>query len=202
MNAKRWFAWVCLALMLVAEIMLYHANHERDAALDALHKAQLELSDANAKLGDSANSTPGEQTSLVGFLKAQNAGLVAKVSLLQSNLDRLEAESQETAAHLTRARDAIQLQQASMQQLQVQQQQATMVANANACINNLHMIATAKTQWALDKQKSTSDVPTVQDLQPYFKDGILPVCPDGGTYSINAVGEAPTCSVPGHVLPP
>jgi len=44
-------------------------------------------------------------------------------------------------------------------------------------------------------------LPTAQYLAPYLKDGVMPVCPDGGTYSINAAGEPPTCSVPGHVLP-
>jgi hypothetical protein len=55
--------------------------------------------------------------------------------------------------------------------------------------------------WALEKNKTPDAIPTVQDLLPYFKDGILPVCPSGGTYAINAVGEAPTCSIPGHALP-
>ena len=55
----------------------------------------------------------------------------------------------------------------------------------------------AKAQWALEKQKGPTDVPTGQDLAPYFKDGVLPVCPDGGTYTINAIGALPTCSVPG-----
>ena len=43
MNAKRWFAWVCLALMLVAEVLLFRANHARDQAQtdwrDAVHQS-------------------------------------------------------------------------------------------------------------------------------------------------------------------
>jgi hypothetical protein len=38
-------------------------------------------------------------------------------------------------------------------------------------------------------------------LLPYFKDGVIPACPAGGTYTLNAVGELPSCTVPGHVLP-
>jgi hypothetical protein len=40
----------------------------------------------------------------------------------------------------------------------------------------------------------------VKDLLPYLKDGVFPVCPDGGTYSINSVDAVPTCSVAGHSL--
>ena len=201
MNAKRWFAWVCLAGMLVAEIMLFRANHARDQALVDLRDAQQQLRDLQAQVGTLTNSGSGQQSALVTFLRTQNAGLTAKVSDLQKKVDELQKESQQTAEHLSTARTALQLQQENLQKLQAQQQQAALAANANACINNLRAIDAAKTQWALDKEKNATDVPTVQDLTPYFKDGLFPVCPDGGTYTINAVGEPPTCSIPGHVLP-
>ncbi len=67
------------------------------------------------------------------------------------------------------------------------------------CINNLRRIDAAKNVWALEYGKTNGDVPTVDDLKPYL-DG-FPVCPSGGTYSINPLGELPTCSVPGHALP-
>jgi hypothetical protein len=74
----------------------------------------------------------------------------------------------------------------------------------NACINNLRLIDAAKQQWALENRKSATDTPTMQDLQPYLghgPKGEFPVCPNGGVYTIGAVGEKPTCSIPGHVLP-
>ena len=49
-------------------------------------------------------------------------------------------------------------------------------------------------------QLSTSRI-TVQDLVPYFPTKSMPVCPAGGVYTLNPVGLAPICSVPGHVLP-
>ena len=55
-------------------------------------------------------------------------------------------------------------------------------------------------QWALENGKTADAVPTQQDLLPYFKGQIFPVCPSGGTYTIGTVGEVPTCSIPGHVL--
>jgi chromosome segregation ATPase len=201
MNAKRWFAWVCLALMLVAEIFLFRANHERDAALTDLRDAQQQLHQAQAELDDLKNSSAGSQAAEISSLRKQNEVLTGKVAALQKNVEQLQAESRQTAQHLTTARTALELQQANLQQLQTEQQQAKLAANANACINNLRQIDAAKQQWALDKEKTADAVPTAQDLLPYLKDGIFPVCPDGGNYTINAVGELPTCSIQGHVLP-
>jgi hypothetical protein len=69
----------------------------------------------------------------------------------------------------------------------------------NACINNLRRIDAAKQEWALEKNKTNGDIPTKEDLMPYI--GRWPVCPSGGTYSINPIGEPPTCSFSGHKLP-
>ncbi len=69
------------------------------------------------------------------------------------------------------------------------------------CLNNLRLIDDAKQQWATDFEKPDSAVPSEKDLSPYLKNGVLPVCPSGGIYLINAVDELPTCSIPGHALP-
>jgi hypothetical protein len=76
---------------------------------------------------------------------------------------------------------------------------ARQTSQENACINNLRQIDAAKNQWALEKGKKTGDVPTQEDLLPYLSR--WPHCPAGGTYTIGAIGEAPTCSIPGHALP-
>ena len=76
------------------------------------------------------------------------------------------------------------------------------VSMQNACINNLRQIDAAKQQWALGNGKNPGDVPTAEDLKPFFKNGVFPTCPAGGTYVIGAVSNAPTCSIPGHKLPP
>ena len=201
MNAKRWFAWVCLALMLVAEFFLFRANHERDAARTDLRDAQTQLHAAQAELEELKNSSAGRQASEISGLRKQNEVLTGKVSALQKNLESVQANSQKTEQRLSKARTALELQQANLQQLQTEQQQARVAANANACINNLRLLDAAKQQWALDKNKAAEAVPTSQELLPYLKDGIFPVCPDGGVYSLNAVGEIPACSVQGHVLP-
>ena len=71
-----------------------------------------------------------------------------------------------------------------------------------ACINNLKLIELAKHQWAMEKKKSATAVPTLADLQPYLGNARGPLrCPQGGDYTVGAVGQPPTCSVPGHALP-
>jgi prepilin-type N-terminal cleavage/methylation domain-containing protein len=72
----------------------------------------------------------------------------------------------------------------------------------NACIANLKQIEGAKANWAMENRKTNADTPGVADLYGatlYIKKE--PVCPASGTYAINAVDSAPTCTVAGHALP-
>jgi hypothetical protein len=80
------------------------------------------------------------------------------------------------------------------------------------CIDTLRQIDGAKQQWALENHASSNAVPTWKDLLPYGGRGrdydptfdwnvhFPPRCPAGGTYTIERVADAPTCSFPGHVL--
>jgi hypothetical protein len=79
------------------------------------------------------------------------------------------------------------------------------VSNATICKHNLKNINLAKEQWALENKKSADAVPTWNDLlgsvtpsAPYLSG--MPKCPDGGTYTLNAVSKNPTCSIPGHTI--
>jgi septal ring factor EnvC (AmiA/AmiB activator) len=72
----------------------------------------------------------------------------------------------------------------------------------NACLNNLRQIDGAKQQWALENRKTAETIPSAQDIGAYLKDGVLPKCPGGGAYTLNAVGAHPACSIPGHALSP
>jgi hypothetical protein len=77
----------------------------------------------------------------------------------------------------------------------------------NACINNLRQIDAAAQEFALEKGKTNGEaINYPNDLTPYInKDGKIPPCPKGGIYSINKVGDNPTCSLGttnwSHVLP-
>lgn len=73
-------------------------------------------------------------------------------------------------------------------------------AHANLCLSQLRQIDGAKQQWALENRKPAGTQPTWEEVAAYLKDGILPACLAGGSYTLNAVGIASTCSVPGHAL--
>ena len=72
-------------------------------------------------------------------------------------------------------------------------------AHRKTCINNLRIIERAKEEYTCCISQGAADdyVPTIKDLKLYLakfgKEG-MPVCPDGGTYSINAMTSRPTCS--------
>jgi prepilin-type N-terminal cleavage/methylation domain-containing protein len=79
-------------------------------------------------------------------------------------------------------------------------------ARKNTCINNLRLIDGAKQTWALETNAAKSASPASASLVSYIgRPGAtaLPVCPSGGTYTMNAVSTGPTCSLSasGHTLP-
>lgn len=68
------------------------------------------------------------------------------------------------------------------------------------CIANLKQIDSAKEQCAMEQKWDSGNACSFADLVPtYIK--TQPSCPSGGTYTVNAIGTPPTCSVNGHVLP-
>ena len=206
MNLKRWFAWLCLALMLVAEILLFRAVREKEAAQTDLRAAQFQASQLQKDLDDLKNSNTGLQASEILRLRNQNEIYTNRLAKAQSAIDDLVAELGQTTQQLATARTALQLQQDHLQQLQTENRLVTdaglAIIHRNTCINNLRQIDGAKQQWALEKNKAVDAVPTVKDLLPYLKGGVFPVCPDGGTYFINSVEAVPTCTVAGHALAP
>jgi competence protein ComGC len=75
----------------------------------------------------------------------------------------------------------------------------------NSCIANLKQIDGANQQWALENNKTDSDMVDPKGSVTYLKGGVAPTCPDGGSYTIAVlVSNAPTCSLGatlGHSLP-
>jgi len=70
-----------------------------------------------------------------------------------------------------------------------------------ACIANLKQIDGAKSTWALENKKISTDTPVTSDLfgaTAYVRDE--PGCPANGTYALNDVSTKPTCTVAGHTL--
>jgi prepilin-type N-terminal cleavage/methylation domain-containing protein len=77
------------------------------------------------------------------------------------------------------------------------------ISQKNACINNLRQIDAAKATWALETKQVTTATPNTTDLYGstnYLRD--VPLCPGGGSYSLNQIDTKPTCSLSteGHVL--
>ena len=209
MTLKRWVLWLCLAALLVGEFFLFSANRQRDAAQVALREARQEAGQLRDQLDQLKNSSVATLSGENARLRKESQGLSQKNARLQAENNQLRGTSQRLAQQL-----------ATMQQQpppQTEEQPAMAseqpaeppeppvppeIARRNACINNLRLIDAAKQQWALENSKTDEAVPVAQDLLPYFRDGIFPMCPSGGQYLINAVAVPPACTVPGHVLPP
>lgn len=68
------------------------------------------------------------------------------------------------------------------------------------CLNNLRMLDAAKEQCALEKGLKNDAAVEQSSLSKYLLRGKMPACPAGGTYTLNPIGSAPTCSTPGHAL--
>ena len=210
MNLKRWFLWLCLAVLVAGEIMLFKANQQRDAAIVDRDKARHEAAQARADLQQFQASAAAAQGAESDRLRRENQNLAQTLTQLKNETNRLQQANRQLTQQLAAIGETAQQQQERLQQWDaasrqaraaVQQSQSQAVIERNACIANLKLIDAAKLQWALEYNKTEDAIPTAQDLLPYFKDGVVPVCPSGGTYTINAVGQAPTCSIPGHALP-
>ncbi|HEU6449065.1 MAG TPA: hypothetical protein VFV23_11570 [Verrucomicrobiae bacterium] len=203
MKLKDVFLGICIAALIASEIFLFRANSQKNAALTQANASKQMAAQLQQQLDQYKNTTVTTQSSDNDRLRKENVKLSQNVAQLQNTITQLQAQNEKLTQQLTTARTAVQLQQEHLQQLQTENQQAAQadVEERNACINNLRQIDAAKQQWALENNRTAADIPTEQDLLPYLRDNLFPVCPSGGSYTINAVGILPACSVPGHLLP-
>ena len=208
MTLKRWVLWLCIAALLASAFFLFKANLQRDAALVQLREAKQEAGQLRAQLDQLKNSSVAALSAENARLRAENQNLTQKFSRLQNENRQLHKVNQQMTQQLQTTSDAAQQQQMPAEDQPAvpapepsTQQSAAAVAQLNTCINHLRQIDAAKQQWALENSKTDDDIPTALELLPYLKDAVFPTCPSGGTYTINAVGVPPTCSIPGHALP-
>lgn len=200
MKLKSWVVWLVVVAVLASEIFLFSANRQKDAARVAWRAEQQRADDLQTQLDQIKSAGIGQQNAELSRLRAENQDLPR----LRNQVTQLQTANQKLTQQLNATLTAAQQQQAQLQQIAVENQQAQADSDRNTCINHLRQIDAAKQQWALEHNKTADAVPTVQDIAPYIKldaNGNIPACPDGGTYTIGAVGEVPTCSIPGHVLP-
>src|SRR3954470_6124148 len=74
-------------------------------------------------------------------------------------------------------------------------------ARQQLCIENLSQIESAKQIWGVENAKKDGDVPAQTELiGPSLYMKLDPVCPAGGTYSLNGIGFNATCTIGGHSL--
>ena len=213
MKLKDWVLWLCVAALLATEVFLFLAKSQKDAAVVQLHESQQKVAQLQSDLDKLKSSSVATLSTENARLRAENQGLTQKFSQLQNEINQLRQQNQKLTQQVETAHNTLQQQQEQLQQMQTENQQANTApepaaeqslspsAQLNACINNLRQIDAAKQQWALENDKTADAIPSAQDLLPYLSNLVFPVCPFGGTYTINAVGVPPTCSVPGHVLP-
>jgi chromosome segregation ATPase len=208
MKLKDVFLGVCIVALLASEFFLFSANRQKDALLSQLNGSKQEAAQLQTELDSLKTVSATSQSTENDRFRRENAALAQNLSAAQNTIADLRAANQQLAGQLGTAREAVQLQQEHLQQLQTENQatraaaqQSDPEAERNACINNLRQIDAAKNQWALENSKPVGAVPTEQDIAAYLKDNVIPVCPSGGAYTIGAVGVPPTCSIPGHVLP-
>jgi septal ring factor EnvC (AmiA/AmiB activator) len=212
MKFNNWVLWLCVAALLATEVFLFVANRQKDAALVQLRESQQKVEQLQAELDQLKNSSVSTLRTENARLRAENQGLTQKFSQLQNQNRQLQQQEQKLSQQLETAHSAAQQQQQQLEQMQTESQQAGTSATEsaadtsasvqqNACINNLRLIDAAKQEWALEFNRPATALPTVQDLQPYFTDGLIPTCPAGGVYALNPAGVTPTCSIPGHLLP-
>jgi hypothetical protein len=208
MKLKDVFLGVCIVALLASEFFLFSANRQKDALLSQLNGSKQETAQLQTELDSLKTVSATSQSTENDRFRRENAALAQNLSAAQNTIAQLRAANQQLTGQLGTAREAVQLQQEHLQQLQADSQATRAAAppsdadaERNACINNLRQIDAAKNQWALENSKSLGAVPTEQDIAAYLKDNVIPVCPGGGAYTIGAVGVSPTCSIPGHVLP-
>ena len=210
MKIKTWVVWLVVVVFLVSEILLFSASRQKDAALVSFHAERERADQLQAQLDELKNSNAGASAAEIARLRADNQDLPR----LRNQVTQLQTANRKLNQQLKATLTAAQQQQAQLEQVAAENQQARATVQAaadvvaaaarNTCINHLRQIDAAKQQWALEKNKTADAIPTVQDIAPYIKldaNGNIPGCPSGGTYTLNAVGELPSCSVPGHVLP-
>jgi hypothetical protein len=212
MNAKGWLLWICLAIIFVSLPLLFFANYQRNAAQAEALDLRQQVDQLQSRMNDLQSSSVANLETDNARLRAENQGYSQKLATATNDLAQLAAARDKLAGQLQTARLALSMQQDHLQQLTTINQQAQTAASTPAplspddaqalCLRNLRQLDSAKQAWAVDNSKDDTDVPTARDLLPYLKGNALPSCPSGGTYVIGAMNELPTCSVPGHVLPP
>jgi DNA repair exonuclease SbcCD ATPase subunit len=217
---KTLLPWLCVLGLAIGLGLVYSASQKKDAELAALREESQQLQQLRAELEATNSVRPQAQSDELTRLRKDNEDLLRlrnEVGQLRKDKQQLAAQVQTAQAQAQGAQAQVQAQRANPAQAPAPgpldpAAQAAFAARygvtpqtpeqqqAAVCLNNLRQIEGAKQQWALEKQKPSGALLTATDLAPYLKTNVLPTCPAGGVYTINPVGYAPLCNIPGHAL--
>jgi hypothetical protein len=196
MKFKTILDWRFVPVLLASGILFIAGCGNQNTELVTQHQKELEA--VRAELEQTKTSAATQETELtqlrrdhLELLKLRN-----EVRRLNDEQKKLTQQAQAAQAKVQQAQDRVQAVQSEAQkaaQALATQQQAL------ACINNLRQLDGAKQQWALELKKDANAVPQPNEIANYLKGG-FPRCPASGGYTLNAVGAAPTCTIPGHAL--
>ncbi len=198
--------WLCVLGLSAGLGAVVVSGQKKDAELAQLRTESAQTQQLRADL-EKLQTQSKEQADKITELNQGTQELLRLRSEKQMLTKQLQQAQTQTQQAQNQVAQATQTGTQQLQQLQNENQQLRTVAvqgqqaiQRNACINNLRQLDAAKQQWALEFNKPAGAVPTAQNITPYLPNQALPVCPAGGGYTLNAVGAAPTCNMPGHVL--
>ena len=127
MNLKRWFLWLCLAVIVVGEVMLFQANQKRDAAIVARDTAQHDADKARKDLDQFQASAAAAQGAEGDRLRRENQNLSQALTQLRTETNRLQKANQQLTQQLAALGVTAQQQQAQLQQWDAATRQARTV---------------------------------------------------------------------------
>jgi hypothetical protein len=211
---------ICAAVLAFGVLFLWALNCWKSAELGGvraeLQKAQqqcAELKRAASSHSSEAERLRGENMELPRL--RDEVGRLREAQQLSSNLQAQAAQGSLASAQAEQ--QALERVLALVRRAQGQDPQR------EACVENLRLIDEAKRKWgqtqfssrlaasktvissqrevAVENAKVGALIPAARDIEAYFSGGVLPKCPAGGSYTLNPVNAAPTCSLPGHALP-
>jgi outer membrane murein-binding lipoprotein Lpp len=205
---KNILPWILTVAFAAGAASLYFFNSAKNDELTKLRAQSAQVDSLNSQLED-LQKQAASQNDQIAAMQKDNAELLRlrnQVRQLGDDKAQLTKQLQAAESQAARSQAEIQTVQArAVENAKFMQEQQIMQAKQNqavvsSCINNLRLIDGAKQQWALEHSKGPNDVPQPQDIAPYLPNNMIPQCPGGGRYTLNAVNKAPTCSIPGHTL--
>jgi transposase len=198
--------WVVAVVLGAGLVVVYLSSQKQADEITTLRADSQELQKVRAAAEQTTQNQARAESDELTQLRKDHEDLLRlrnEVRQLRDENTQLNKQAQVAktpAANPQQQQELAQLQ-TENQQLKAASHQILQAAQVNACVDILRQIEGAKQQWALEKIKPNGSLVTPADLAPYFSTKTFPVCPGGGVYTLNPIGLAPLCNIPGHALP-